>query len=69
MSHPTRSPHPPSLYIKLNLRTTSGSAEVEYICLTTQRSDGEVREVLHTIQFYVNVIHDTQEQELEVVLK
>lgn len=41
-SHPTCSPHPPSLYIKLNLRTTSGSAEVGYICLTTHRGDGEV---------------------------
>lgn len=57
-SHPTCSPHPPSLYIKLNLRTTSGSAEVGYICLTTQRGDGEVGKGLQTIQFYVKVIDD-----------
>lgn len=36
-SHPTCSPHPPSLYIKLNRRSTSGDAEVGYICLPTQR--------------------------------
>lgn len=50
-SHPTCSPHPPSLYIKLNLRSTSGNAEVGCICLPTQRGDGEVGEGFQTFQF------------------
>lgn len=41
-SHPTCSPHPPSLYIKLNLRSTSGNGEVRYIYLPTQGGNGEV---------------------------
>lgn len=36
-SHPTCSPHPPSSYIKLNGRGTSGEAEVGYIFRPTQR--------------------------------
>ena len=50
-SHTTCSPHPPSLYIKLNLRSTSGNAEVGCICLPTQRGDGEVGEGFQTFQF------------------
>lgn len=41
-SHPTCSPHSPSLYIKLKLRSTSGNAEVGYICQPTWRVNGEV---------------------------
>lgn len=66
-SHPTCSPHPPSLYIKLNLRSTSGNAEVGCICLPTQRGDGKVGEGFQTFQFYVNVIHDMQKNSFEVV--
>lgn len=54
-SHPTRSPHSPSVYIKLNLSSTSGNAEVGYICLPTQRGNNEVRKGFQTSQFYANV--------------
>lgn len=54
-SHPTRSPHSPSVYIKLNLSSTSGNAEVGYICLPTQRGNNEVGKGFQTFQFYANV--------------
>lgn len=50
-SHPTCSPHPPSLYIKLNLTSSSGDAEVGYICLPTQRGDAEVSEDFRHLGF------------------
>lgn len=60
-SHPTCSPHPPSLYIKLNRRSTSGDAEVGYICLPTQRWRwGLGRYSDPSVFFYGNVIHDIQ---------
>lgn len=68
-SLPTCSPHPPSLYINLNPRSTSGDAEVGYVCLPTHRGDGEVGGGFQTFQFYVNVIHDMQKNSFEVVLK
>lgn len=64
-SHPTCAPHPTSLYIMLNLRSTSGDAEVGFICLPTQRSNGKVWNGFQTLRFYVNVIRDIRRRPFE----
>lgn len=64
-SHPTCSPHFTSLYITLNLRSTSGNAGVGFICLPTQRGDGKVWDGFQTLRFYVNVIRDIRRRTFE----
>lgn len=64
-SHPTCSPHFTSLYITLNLRSTSGDAGVGFICLPTQRGDGKVWDGFQTLRFYVNVIRDIRRRPFE----
>lgn len=54
-SHPTRSPHSPSVYIKLNLSSTSGNTEVGYLFLPTQKGNSEVGVDFQTLQCYANV--------------
>lgn len=54
-SHPTRSPHSPSVYIKLNLSSTSGNAEVGYLFLPTQKGNSEVGVDFQIYQLYANV--------------
>lgn len=65
-SHPACFPHPTSLYITLNLRSTSGDAGVGYICLPTQKGDGKDWDGFQTLQFYVNVIHDVWRRPFEL---